>query len=151
MKLNHKVKAFTLAELIVVLAITSFVLIVAMYAQAWLGKSIKSLQSKFIFQNEIIILENILMKNFNTSSVYYDDRDKLLEFYKGTDVFEIKFEDTYAVNNKKDTLWIGESEIILYLQKKQVKKGFVDAVNIKFENKKEFFISKVNDASFYMN
>jgi len=153
MILTKKTKAFTIAELLVVLVISAIVVSLAIAVLMLVQKQMQSIQSIEEKKQEIIYLERALWQDFNQGRPYYQLKDKMLMKYAKHDTVRYKFNDGYVMRND-DTLKVDVKNIQCFLDGYEVKEGYVDAIGFLFSEEfhhKELFIFKIKDAAFYMN
>jgi len=150
MKIYNIYPSFTLAEIMVVLVISSIVITMAVDVLVLVQKQFTKTQNLVHHKIEIQLLENALWQDSSRSNVMiYNDEKQKLHCMNGVDTVQYHFTDKYILRNK-DTLNVSIIEKQFYLHAKKVKTGVVDALELKIL-KQFLFIYKKNNASFYMN
>lgn len=154
MQTKHKIQAFTLSELIIVIILTSIVVGMAFSVLSLIQKHMYGIQNNFNKNTELNKLDQSLWIDFNRySKIKYNTIDEALVFsteidsitYQFTDEFIIKHNDTFNIKLDKKTFLFNGNEI---------QKGQIDAV--KLETSKDFqnqilFVFKQNDATLFLN
>lgn len=153
MILTRTTKAFTIAELLVVLVISAIVVSLAIVVLLLVQKQMQSIQSIERKKQEMIFLERALWQDLNQGSMYYTLKEQKLTKYTQIDTVRYLFNDGYVLRNK-DTIHVEVVKIRAFLDGHEMNEGDVDAIEVLFSKKfhhKELFVSKRMDASFYMN
>lgn len=154
MKLNRKIDAFTLSEMIVVLILTSIVVGLAFSVLTLVQKHMSAIQKNFNQTTELNKLEQSLWLDFNRySHVSYDALEHHLQFKSELDSVSYSFNERNIIKGI-DTFNVQLRYKKLYFNGKQINSGPMDA--IKFETSKEFqnqhlFVFKKNDATLFMD
>lgn len=154
MKLNSKIDAFTLSEMIVVLILTSIVVGLAFSVLTLVQKHMAAIQHNLEQATELHKLEQSLWLDFNRfSNISYNTLENQLVFESVLDTV------TYSVHEQNitkglDTFNVQLNSKVLYFNGKEINSGKMDA--IKLETSKEFqnqhlFIFKKNDGAQFMN
>ncbi len=147
----NKVKAFTLTELIVVMIIFTIVISLAFMALSMVKRQVGHIQKRTVAKEELIGLEKVLNKDFNTYGLA-DFSGNNLSFKSPIDSVNYVFEEGFLLRNR-DTIKISISNLTFFLDGNNVKKGNVDAIKfISTElNNRATFIYTIKDAAFYLN
>lgn len=147
-----KINAFTLSELIVVMIISTIVVSMAFIALSMVKRQVFSIQNKFSIKKELVRLEKVLNKDFNTYAIAELNSNKSLKFKNTLDSVNYKIADSYILRNQ-DTLRVAMSNTAYFLDGKEVKKGYVDAFYFEIEafNNRRTFVYSEKDAAFYLN
>ena len=154
MKTKHKIRAFTLSEMIVVLILTSIIVGMAFSVLTLVQKHMNSIQINFNKNTELNKLEQSLSLDFNRYSyVTYKPYEDALIFASEIDSITYIFTNKYIVT-KLDTFNIDIERKTFFFDGEKVEIGNVDA--IKLETSKTFrsqllFIFKKNDATLFLN
>lgn len=104
-------------------------------------------------KQEFVFLERSLNQDFNQGKMLYDHKNRTLTKQSMIDTINYKFRDKYVLRSQ-DTIHAEVAQIKCYLNGSEIVEGHVDAVEILFTEKfygKELFVSKLKDATFYMN
>lgn len=153
MKLNKKIEAFTLSELLVVLVISSIVISLTFLVLSMVQKQVRIIQSNFTTKQQVQFVERMFWKDFNQYTVSYKKDKDVLVFTSAIDSLSYQFYSGYIVR-KKDTLPIQIQNKKLFLDGKEVQSGLIDALQIETTpvfGDTELFVYQNKDASFYMN
>lgn len=150
----HKIKAFTISEMIVVVLLTVIVVGLAFSVLQLVQKHMYAIKSNFESSTNVTLLEQSLWIDANRSNmIQYNDTKEQLIFVSEIDTIVYDFEENYIVK-EIDTFNIQLAEKLFYFEGKETYDYKLDA--IKLITEKEFqnrvlFISKRNDAALYMN
>lgn len=148
MILKKKIKAFTLTEMLVVMAVSSIVVSLAYGILALFSENVLLIQSNYRDTTELRLLEERLTLDFHKyHEIRYDSEKQRLVLstpidsttYRFTSDLIIHDQDSIAVKlNKVSTFYLGNT----------ITAGYTDAVKLEFEEPKGkfLFISKENDA-----
>lgn len=154
MKTKHKILAFTLSEMIVVIILTSIVVGMAFSVLTLVQKHMKSIQDNFNKNTELNKLEQSLYIDFNRyRNIRFNPLNEELVFASELDSISYKFTDE-AIIKDVDTFNIFIQQKSFFLNGNQIQNGQLDA--IKLETNKTFqnqllFLFKQNDATLFMN
>ncbi len=151
--LHKKAKAFTIAEMLVVLVITSIVITIALLVLSMVQKQIRSIQNIYKTNTEIRLLERGLWQDFNTHNIFYTPSKQQLICTSEKDTITYTFFKGYTVRNL-DTIRVAITEKTVFLDGEKIEGGAIDAIEIFFSKEiknKKSFIFKTNDALHYMN
>jgi prepilin-type N-terminal cleavage/methylation domain-containing protein len=153
MRLTRKIPAFTLTEMLVVMAITAIVAGLAFTILSLFGRNIQLIGSNYSHSTKLNLFEDQLAVDFNRfhSIVYDADLDEL-KLKTPIDSISYSFSDGLILRGL-DTLLTVKTTKQLYLMGNEVERGFIDALKINLrESKPEkfIFLHKENDANFYI-
>lgn len=154
MNTKHKIQAFTLSEMIVVIILTSIVVGMAFSVLSLVQKHMQGIQDNFNKNTQMNKLEQSLWIDFNRySKIHYDELDEALVFKSEIDSTSYRFTQDYIIKDL-DTFYIPIMNKMFFFDGKQTSKGQIDA--IKLEASKSFqnqalFIFKQNDATIFIN
>ena len=154
MKINSKIQAFTLSEMIVVLILTSIVVGLAFSVLTLVQKHMYSIQDNFNRNTELNKLEQSLWLDFNRyPKISYDNINDEVVFSSELDSVSYKFKDNYIIKDL-DSFPIQLKSKKLFFDGESIFKGKMDA--LKLETSKEFqnqllFVYKQNDAAQFMD
>ena len=146
---KQRIKAFTLSEMLVVLAITTIVVGLAFVILNLVNKQVNLIETNYNTRQETDKLETALWIDFNSfENVYYHQENNRLSFKgsKNTNVYV--FTPEYSLRNR-DSL-VGGFQVKVFFLGKEIQNGTIDAVQLSLNNR-ELFVFKNSDASFYMN
>ncbi|MCK5677016.1 MAG: hypothetical protein KAH72_00880 [Flavobacteriaceae bacterium] len=150
---TKKIKAFTIAELLVVLVLTSIVVSLALVVLNLVQKQISGIQINLQKQNEIQVLEKALWKDLNSNKLFYNPKKEILICTNPTDSITYSFGENFILRNL-DTIDITVQNKYFYMDGEIVYNGAFDALEIelsqKFQNKSLFIFQK-KDVAYYMN
>ena len=151
---KHKIKAFTLSELIIVILITIIVAGIAFSVLQLVQKQMYGIQTNFKHATSVTLLEQSLYIDAHRSNhIQYDDLEKTLHFISEIDTVSYRF-DTTSVQKETDTFNITVADTKFYFEGVETTSEKIDA--FKLTAAKEFknaaiFIYKRNTANTYMN
>lgn len=152
MKINNKIQAFTLSEMMVAIVITLLVVGMAFSVLSLVQRHMNGISYNLNNSTRLDVLEQALWIDFNRFEKVQYKNDELL-FKNEIDSI------TYRIQNEKiirtiDTFDIQLQDFELLLDGKKVNSGFINAVKLvtgKESQNKILFIYKKNDATLYMN
>lgn len=153
MKLNRKIKAFTLSEMIVVLILTVIVVGLAFSVLTLVQKQMLSIQANFEKSSEINRLETALYIDFHKlSDIQFLSEDNTLKLKSELDSISYQF-DANKIIRAKDTFNISINNKQFFFSGELTNNGTIDA--IKLETSKDtqnqpIFVFKQNDATQFM-
>lgn len=149
LKSKIKLKAFTLSEMLVVLAITAIVVGLAFVILNLVTKQIRLISTNYTNDTEVDKLENALWIDFNAyETVIFNKQNKTLYLSNSNRRITYIFSDNYSLRNQ-DTL-IRVDGLNTYFLGAEQNTGSIDAIELSIDAKK-VFVSKKSDASFYLN
>jgi len=151
--LNKKVKAFTLAEMLVVLVISGIVISLTMLILSLVQKQLKAINTNNNKTTEIRLLERALWQDFNKHHLFYNNTKQQLHCISEIDTVLYTFKPGYIIRNT-DTLNIPIFKTTTYLNGNSVKEKHIDAIELQLSKEiadKSIFIYTSKDASFYLN
>lgn len=148
-----KLKAFTLAEMIVVLVVASIVIAMGFSVLSMVRKQVQLIQSNYRKKQELQFFETTFTRDFNTRNMFYYKKQKRFILKNTKDSISYTFFDQYIIR-EKDTFNIEVINKKLFLDGLEVYENGIDAIEInlseQFSNK-QLFIQKTKDPSFYLN
>lgn len=148
-----KIKAFTIAEMIVVLVLSSIVISIAIVVLNLVQKQVSGIQFNLEKQNEIQVLDKLLWHDFNKYELHYFSKEKILLCLNPLDTITYQFDKDFVLRNQ-DTLKVNLTETVFYLDAEKVVENTIDAIEIQFSEafqNKTLFIYKTKDATYYLN
>ena len=148
-----KIKAFTLAEMLVVLVVASIVISMGFLVLSMVRKQVQLIQNAYHKKQEMQFFETTFARDMHTHRASYNKKEAVLTLFNSKEVFTYRFLKE-AVVREKDTFFIEVATKKLFLDGKEVKEKTIDAIEINFSNQfasKQLFIHKVKDASYYLN
>lgn len=151
--LNKKIKAFTIAEMLVVLVISSIIITITILVLSLVQDQIKSIQTIYSTNVEIQLLERGLWQDFNNHKLFYESTNEQLICTSEKDTITYVFHKNFVTRNL-DTIKTTIVEKRLFLDGEETKKGSIDALELYLSKEiesKKLFIFKTNDATHYMN
>jgi len=151
---KHKLKAFTLSELIVVMVLTLIVAGMAFSVLQLVQKHMYAIKTNFENSTNITLLEQSLWIDANRSKkMKYDPIEDRLYFISEIDTITYNFQPTY-IQKDRDTFAVSVTEKLFYFEGKETLLEKIDAFKLITDEKfksKTIFISKRNTAETYMN
>ena len=154
MRLNKKLKAYTISEMIIVLILTSIVVGLAFSVLKMVQKHMIAIQYNYTRSNELKQLETALWLDFNRYSlVTTGSSEDTLNFSTELDSISYRFTDN-SIIREQDTFNVVFQTKQFYFNGELADNKKLDA--IKLETSMEFenqflFIFKSNDANTFMN
>lgn len=152
-KYNHKIKAFTLSEMIVVLMLTIIVVGLAFSVLNLVQKQMGGMSENYEYKNEINLLKQALWIDFGTySNISIDSKTNILRFANEIEYTDYIFEEDWIVRGK-DTFNLKLSERLFYFDGVESSDAQIDAIKLitVLENEnKSIFLYQENAASEYM-
>ncbi|WP_246067710.1 hypothetical protein [Changchengzhania lutea] len=151
---KHKISAYTISEMIVVLIITSIVVGMAFSVLRMVQKHMNSIQHNLEKTTELNKLEQSLWLDFNRhSKIEYDTIEDELVFSSEIDTISYRFSETYIIKDI-DTFNIPLKNKTFFFDGTEVPNDVIDALKIEtskvFQNQ-QLFVFKQNDATLFMN
>ncbi|MDD7886053.1 prepilin-type N-terminal cleavage/methylation domain-containing protein [Flavivirga sp. 57AJ16] len=154
MNTKHKIEAFTLSEMIIVIIITSIVVGMAFSVLSLVQRHMGSIQSNFNKSTELDKLEQALWIDFNRyAKISYNGMEDKLIFTSEIDTINYKFTKAYIVKGL-DTFKLPLQHKTIFFDGQEKQSGFMDAIKLettKALQSQQLFIYKQNDATQYMN
>jgi hypothetical protein len=154
MKINKRIQAFTLSEMVVVLILTSIVVGLAFSVLNLVQKHMLSIKSNFINHTEMNKLEQSLWIDFNRySNVEYYVLEDEIQFRNPMDSIRYQFQENYIIKGI-DTFDIEVQNKTIFYEGKKRESGVIDALKLKFSKNFQnqlLFIFKENDATLFIN
>ena len=153
MYLSKKTKAFTIAEMLVVLVISGIIITITLLVLSLVQGQIRSIQAIYKKNTEIRLLERGLWQDFNKHRLFYNNFKQQLVCTSEKDTVVYTFYNEYITRNS-DTLRVTVVEKILFLDGEVVTNNNIDAMELQVSKEitdKKLFIFKWNDATQYMN
>jgi prepilin-type N-terminal cleavage/methylation domain-containing protein len=148
-----KLKAFTLAEMIVVLVVASIVISMGFLVLNMVRKQVSLIQNNYHKKQEVQLFETTFTRDFNTHSVCYHKKENILILKNTKDSVSYVFLDHFIIR-EKDTFNIEVVNKKLFLDGLETNEKQIDAIEInlseQFSNK-QLFIQQTKDASYYIN
>ncbi len=148
-----KTAAFTLTEMLIVLAISAIVAGLAFAVLQFITKNLNSIQNNYSETTKIRLLEEQITVDFNKfHNIYFDNNNRVLLLKNPIDSIFYSFDDSIILRGR-DTLVQGSYSKELFFTGDPIQSGKVDAIKIEFLDRKTepfIFIFKENDATFYL-
>lgn len=154
MKKTTKLSAFTLAELLVVLVISSIVIATAFLVLNMIRKQVILVQRNYQQKQEVRLFEITLTRDFNNFNAIFDSTNEKIVLLNTKDTITYSFLNNVIVRGK-DTFEIELAEKKLFLDGIEVNNSStIDAIEMNLSDtfaNKQLFISNIKDASYYVN
>ena len=150
---TNKFKAFTLAEMLVVLVVASIVISMGFLVLNMVRKQVIVIQENYQKKQEIQLFETTLIRDFNARSAFFHKKENVITLSNTKDSIQYTFLDTY-ITREKDTFQIEVDNKKLFLDGSLVKEKTIDAIEINLSSNftnRQLFIQQTKDASFYLN
>ena len=149
-----KVPSFTLAELIVLMIITSIVVGIAFSVLRLVQNQIHAIQTNFEKTSTLVLFEQQLWQDFNEKEViFYNEKENSLQLQSEIDTVNYSFQENYILRNT-DTIKLKLQLNKLFFNGKEVQGDTIDALSVSGKAELpdyEIFVSKKNDLTFFMN
>ncbi len=151
---NHRIKSFTLPELLVVIILTAIVVGMAFSVLRLVQQQIRAIETNFEKTSSLALFEQRFWQDFNeTNSVAFNLKENRLLMESEMDTVVYSFQDNYILRNT-DTIKLQLAANKLFFKGKEVQEGTIDAVS--FYGKAELpdyeiFVSRKNDLTYTMN
>ncbi|WP_405567961.1 type II secretion system protein J [Polaribacter sp. Asnod6-C07] len=150
---DKKLKAFTLAEMLVVLVLASIIIAMGFLVLNMVKSQVISIQNNYQKKQEVQFFEATLTRDFNARNAFYNKDNNHLILKNTKDSVLYVFKD-YLIIRNRDTFKIEVTNKKFFLNGKIVKENTIDAIEMNLsENygEKFLFMHKVKDASYYIN
>lgn len=149
-----KVPSFTLAELVVVLIITSIVVGMAFSVLRLVQNQIHAIQTNFEKTSTLALFEQQLWQDFNEKEVIlFKEKENSLQLQSEMDTVNYSFQDHFILRNM-DTIHLKLQIATLFFNGKKVQQDTIDAMAISGKTELpdyEIFVSRKNDLTLFMN
>lgn len=148
MRRLSKINAYTLSEIIVVLAITTIIVGIAFSVLSLVSKQYNAIKKAYAYRTQVLLTKQQLLVDFNSSlSVLYAENDEILiQFPNEKILYEITKE---HITRDGDTIQLKVKNVLRYHQGREIDTGFVDAVKLQLGSEDVplyLFASRENDA-----
>ena len=146
-------KAFTLAEMIVVLVVASIVIAMGFLVLNMVRKQVQLIQDNYQKKQEVHFFETTFTRDFNTRRVFFHKKENKIIFKNTKDSISYTFLEN-CITREKDTFKIEVGNKKLFLDGKLVKEKTIDAIELTLTNSyanKQLFFYQTKDAAFYLN
>lgn len=148
MGLNRKIPAFTLVEMLVVLAITAIVAGLAFTIITLFNRNMQHIESNFSKGTERNLFQDQLMVDFNRyPTIDYDPMERSLTLKNPLDSLRYLWEQNETLRGT-DTLLREPVDLEFFYAGERMESGTVDAIKITFDDWENdyIFIFRENDA-----
>lgn len=151
---NHRIKSFTLPELLVVMIITAIIVGMAFSVLRLVQQQIRTIEMNFEKTSSLALFEQRLWQDFNEmSSLQFNSKENSLLMVSEMDTIVYSFQENYIVRNT-DTIKLRLTTSQLLFEGKEVQEGTIDAILISGKVELpdyDIFVSKKNDLTYSMN
>ncbi|WP_299181246.1 type II secretion system protein J [uncultured Aquimarina sp.] len=149
---SHKIKAFTLTEMMVVMVISTIVIGLAFTILSIVQKNMRSIEVNYEHQSQIQSLEVALTIDFNKyPKLKWNSKENILLFYSPTHEKIYHFSSDSIFNNV-NSFKLKTNTIKYYFEGEEVTSGSIDAIKLTFDNATDLhriFVYKHNDPTIY--
>lgn len=151
---NHRIKSFTLPELLVVMILTAIVVGMAFSVLRLVQQQIYIIETNFEKTSSLALFEQRLWQDFNEKNfIQYNANESSLLMESEMDTVVYLFQDNYILRNA-DTIKLRLVTNKLFFKGKEVQEGIIDAVLLSGKVEVpdfEIFVSKKIDLTYTMN
>jgi len=149
---THKIKGFTLTEMMVVMVISAIVVGLAFTILDIVQKNMRSIEHNYEYQSEIQSLEVALTIDFNNhTEVHWNANEHQLTLSSPIQERIYTFS-TDSISNDIDAFSVRTKKVICYLEGEEVNSGRADAIKLTFDTTSDLhrvFIYKHNDPTIH--
>lgn len=140
MRFQKKISAFTLTEMLVVLAITAIIAGLAFAILTLFTKNMQRIENNYSNGTKRSLFTDQMSVDFNRyHTIAYDPLSKELTFKNPLDSVTYLWEENWVLR-EKDTVLNLPTDLELYNSGEKVEAGNTDAIKIRFGEKEEDFI-----------
>ncbi|PRP65880.1 hypothetical protein [Nonlabens agnitus] len=153
MKLTSRIPAYTLAELIVVMILTTIVVGLAFSTLRLVQSHMTAIQANYDKKREVGQFNSLIELDFNRfNNITYDKNTDVLTFKNPLDSLNYQFSESKIIMGEQ-TLNIPISEKVFFYDGEKREAGEIDAIRVVMDslNKAQFFVFKVNDPTRKIN
>lgn len=151
---NHKIKSFTLPELLIVMVLTAIVVGLAFSVLRLVQKQIRIIETNFEKSSSLALFEQRLWQDFNEkNNIQFHRNENSLLLESEVDTVVYSFQENYILRNA-DTIKLRLVLDKVFFQGKEIQDGTSDALSISGKAELpeyEIFVSKKNDLTLFMN
>lgn len=151
---NHKIKSFTLPELLIVMVLTAIIVGMAFSVLRLVQKQIHTIETNFEKTTSLALFEQRLWQDFNESNaILYKESEGTLIMESEMDTIIYTFQENCTLRNA-DTIKLRLTTNKVFFQGKETQYGCIDALSISGKTELpdyEIFVSKKNDLTLFMN
>ncbi len=151
-KINQKIKAFTLTEVMVVIVISAIVAGLAFSILGIVQRNMSTIEDNYAYQTELQSLEVALTIDFNThTNAQWNAREDILTLSSPIGKRQYKFL-TDSITSDIDQYLIKTKEKRFYFEGEPVNSGRIDAVKLTFDKTTDLhriFVFKHNDPTIH--
>lgn len=150
---TKKINAFTLAEMLVVLVISSIIITITILVLNLVQGQIRAIQTIYKNNIETRLLERALWQDFNRYQLYFNKSNEQLMGISEKDSVTYIFNQDYIIRNT-DTIRVLLTMKTLFLDGNEVNNNEIDAIELQLSKEiknKKLFIFKRKDATHYLN
>ncbi len=151
-QVHHKIKAFTLTEMMVVIVISAIVAGLAFTVLSNVQNSMRSIGHNYENTTQIRSFETALSIDFNTfTTAFWDTKENTLQLSSPIDERRYVFY-TDSIVTDAGIHFLKIKERMFFFEGKQVNSGSIDAMKLTFYNTKVpyyLFVFKYNDPTIH--
>jgi len=145
---TKKLPAFTITEIVIVLAISAIVAGLAFSVINVVQKNKLNIEKNYNYNEQIKLLNVALQLDFNSyTNIQWNAHEEALEMSNplASDTYYFTKDSIYS---QKETFKITTTQKKLFLEGEEIKEGIVDAIKLTF-GQQNCFIYKTNDPTIY--
>ncbi len=154
MQTKHKIEAYTLSEMVIVIIITTIVMGMAFSVLSMVQKHMKGIQVNLSRNLEIDKMEQLINLDFNRfSKISYRPLEDELMFSSEIDTTTYKFHENFLVT-PFDTLHVKIESKQFYFNGERISEGRIDALKLitsKVAFSQTLFVYKQNSAASFLD
>ena len=145
---KHKIRGFTLSDVLVALAISGIILGIIYMAITLITQNIGSIKQNYVQSDVLQLAEQQITLDFNRfPEAYFSQFDNEIIFKSPLDSVTYRFEEDYLLRDR-DTLFLHIANKTVYLGGTSTEQGTTDALKLTCEKGTEtvsIFVFKEND------
>ncbi|MHA7057053.1 PulJ/GspJ family protein [Aquimarina sp. M1] len=149
---SHKIKAFTLTEMMVVIVLSAIVVGLAFTILGIVQNNMRSIENNYEYKSQIQSLEVALTVDFNRyPRIQLNPNENILRFSSPIQERVYTFSSD-SISNDIDLFILKTKDIIYYFEGEEVTTGDIDAIKLTFDKTTDLhriFIYKHNDPTIY--
>jgi len=151
MNYNKKIPAYTLSEILIVLAITTIVIGIAFSALTLVTKQYNAMRDAYGYRTTVLQFKQQLLLDFDTAKdIHWEATEEILFIQGATQNISYEWNTDFIVRDT-DTLNVGIEEALFLNNGKEVENGYIDGLALDCVTKGKrtrLFVSRKTDAQY---